>query len=82
MTIGCGVDLPPGHAGAHDNQAPEPGPEVSNEVNNEAGTDVGDPAVDEASPSFRPHLAQRGTTFRRRHRLHGPFVLYWGRIDA
>ena len=34
------------------------------------------------SPSFRPHLAQRGTMFRRRHRLHGPFVLYGGRIDA
>ncbi len=81
MTIGCGVDLPPGHAGAHDNPAPEAGP-VSNEVSNEAGTDVGDPVVDEASPSFRPHLAQRGTTFRRRHRLHGPFVLYGGRIDA
>jgi glycosyltransferase involved in cell wall biosynthesis len=34
------------------------------------------------SPSFRPHLAQRGTMFRRRHRLHGPFALYGGRIDA
>jgi glycosyltransferase involved in cell wall biosynthesis len=34
------------------------------------------------SPSFRPHLAQRGMMFRRRHRLHGPFVLYGGRIDA
>jgi glycosyltransferase involved in cell wall biosynthesis len=33
------------------------------------------------SPSFRPHLARRGTTFRRRHRLHGPFLLYGGRID-
>ena len=34
------------------------------------------------SPTFRPHLAQRGTTFRRRHRLHGPIALYGGRIDA
>jgi glycosyltransferase involved in cell wall biosynthesis len=33
------------------------------------------------SPTFRPHLAQRGTMFRRRHRLHGPVVLYGGRID-
>jgi glycosyltransferase involved in cell wall biosynthesis len=33
------------------------------------------------SPTYRPHLAKRGTTFRRRHRLHGPIVLYGGRID-
>ena len=37
---------------------------------------------EDESPSFRPHLAQRGTTFRRRHRLHGPIALYGGRIDA
>jgi glycosyltransferase involved in cell wall biosynthesis len=37
---------------------------------------------DTDSPSFRPHLAQRGTIFRRRHRLHGPIALYGGRIDA
>jgi glycosyltransferase involved in cell wall biosynthesis len=69
-TIGCGVDLPPGHPGAHDDPAPE------------GEADAGDAVVDESSPSFRPHLAQRGTMFRRRHRLHGPFVLYGGRIDA
>jgi glycosyltransferase involved in cell wall biosynthesis len=39
-----------------------------------------DEAADD-SPSFRPHLARRGALFRRRHRLHGPFVLYGGRID-
>jgi len=33
------------------------------------------------SPTFRPHLARRGTMFRRRHRLHGPIALYGGRID-
>ena len=38
-------------------------------------------ADEEESPTFRPHLAQRGTMFRRRHRLHGPFALYGGRID-
>ena len=36
---------------------------------------------EDESPSFRPHLARKGTMFRRRHRLHGPFVLYGGRID-
>ena len=38
-------------------------------------------ADEDSSPSFRPHLAQRGTMFRRRHRLHGPIALYGGRID-
>jgi glycosyltransferase involved in cell wall biosynthesis len=28
-----------------------------------------------------PHITERGAVFRRRHRLHGPFVLYGGRID-
>ena len=28
-----------------------------------------------------PHIAERGAVFRRRHRLHGPFALYGGRID-
>jgi glycosyltransferase involved in cell wall biosynthesis len=36
----------------------------------------------EDSPTFRSHLAHKGETFRRRHRLHGPFALYGGRIDA
>ena len=36
---------------------------------------------EDPSPSFRPHLAQRGSIFRRRHRLHGPIALYGGRID-
>jgi len=29
----------------------------------------------------RSYLSARGATFRRRHRLHGPLVLYGGRID-
>ena len=70
-TVGCGVDLPhpPGFARepAGEGDAPSPSDE-------EGGPD-------ESSPSFRPHLAQRGTVFRRRHRLHGPFALYGGRID-
>ena len=43
----------------------------------------GPASPDEAddSPNFRPHLSRRGTTFRRRHRLDGPIVLYGGRID-
>src|SRR5213079_957874 len=30
---------------------------------------------------FPSHLIARGAVFRRRHRLHGPMVLYGGRID-
>ena len=30
---------------------------------------------------FPSHLLSRGSVFRRRHRLHGPFALYGGRID-
>jgi glycosyltransferase involved in cell wall biosynthesis len=69
--IGCGVELPASQSWARDKDAPASG---------EAGEDDDEDPVDE-SPSFRPHLARRGTMFRRRHRLHGPFVLYGGRID-
>src|SRR5258708_31163003 len=30
---------------------------------------------------FPSHLTSRGAVFRRRHRLHGPMLLYGGRID-
>jgi len=80
-TVGCGVDLPGMQAALRDkgtsgsdtpasSESPDPGDEAGDE-----------PLADEESPSFRPHLAQRGTTFRRRHRLHGPIALYGGRID-
>jgi glycosyltransferase involved in cell wall biosynthesis len=36
------------------------------------------PSSREALP---PHLEGPANTFRRRHRIHGPFVLYGGRID-
>jgi len=65
-TIGCGVDLP--HA------QPYPREQASTD-------DTEETPLDDASPWFRPHLAHRGTMFRRRHRLHGPIALYGGRID-
>jgi glycosyltransferase involved in cell wall biosynthesis len=39
--------------------------------------------TDESAPAreFPSHLTSRGAVFRRRHRLHGPVVLYGGRID-
>jgi glycosyltransferase involved in cell wall biosynthesis len=64
-TVGCGVELPQAQQYPKD-RAP-----------------AGPPAdeVEDDSPSYRPHLSQRGTIFRRRHRLHGPIALYGGRID-
>ena len=64
-TVGCGVDLPQAQQYPRD---PQDGPAPPDE------------AADD-SPTFRPHLARRGTTFRRRHRLDGPIALYGGRID-
>ena len=73
-TIGCGVDLPQAQPYPRDQTAPAGAPE------DETG-EADEQAADESSPSFRPHLAHRGAMFRRRHRLHGPVVLYGGRID-
>jgi glycosyltransferase involved in cell wall biosynthesis len=67
-TVGCGVDLPPGP--------------VSHEQIDEADDAGHEEAPEDPSPSFRPHLAHRGAQFLRRHRLHGAFALYGGRIDA
>ena len=64
-TVGCGVDLPQAQQYPRDRSD---GPAEEAEE-------------DSDSPTFRPHLAQRGTMFRRRHRLHGPIALYGGRID-
>ncbi len=71
-TIGCGVELP--HAQAYPRE--HTGPHVDDEEELAEAA-----AADDASPTFRPHLAQRGSVFRRRHRLDGPIALYGGRID-
>lgn len=73
-TVGCGVDLPQhqaylraGPANTEERQGDQEG----------AGSEV-----EEAAPTqVRSHLSARGAMFRRRHRIHGPFVLYGGRID-
>jgi glycosyltransferase involved in cell wall biosynthesis len=75
-TIGCGVELPEAQPYSRERPAEDAG----SGARSNAPSDP-EPPPDEASPSFRPHLAQRGTIFRRRHRLHGPFALYGGRID-
>ncbi len=45
-------------------------------------TTVDDAATaEEPAREFPSHLTARGAVFRRRHRFHGPIVLYGGRID-
>ena len=74
-TVGCGVDLPQAHPYPRDTAA------AAETDQGEDAADEASAAADEASPTFRPHLAHRGSVFRRRHRIHGPFLLYGGRID-
>lgn len=47
-----------------------------------SGQNHNEPGGTTISPREYPsHLLARGSAFRRRHRLHGPFALYGGRID-
>lgn len=67
-TVGCGVDLPQHHAyPRRSDSAPE----------------AEDGATEQPAEGrrTRSHLNSRGSMFRRRHRLHGPFALYGGRIE-
>jgi glycosyltransferase involved in cell wall biosynthesis len=77
-TVGCGVDLPQHHAYPRDRR-PDDGGERHAPP---AGEDdaAGQPEAQDAGRS-RSRLMERGAMFRRRHRIHGPFVLYGGRID-
>ena len=70
---GVGVDLPQHNPYP---RMPDPPPEDS------PAEDA--PAASEEEGGFRAapsHLVARGAMFRRKHRLHGPVVLYGGRID-
>ena len=68
---GVGVDLPQHNPYPRMPDPPdEDGGDATDEANESAGTSV-----------FPSHLTARGAVFRRRHRLHGPMLLYGGRID-
>jgi len=59
----------------------ESAPEATNGTAADANRDA-PPSGDEEGPrGFPSHLMQRGSVFRRRHRLYGPIALYGGRID-
>jgi glycosyltransferase involved in cell wall biosynthesis len=68
-TVGCGVELPP-QAPSQRRHSADPAP-----AEEEDGSEA------DASVRPRSHLAARGAAFKRRHRLHGPFALYGGRIE-
>jgi glycosyltransferase involved in cell wall biosynthesis len=63
--VGCGVELPEAGLGADDEDM-------------SAASMVSPQAVREALPA---HIDGPANDFRRRHRMHGPFLLYGGRID-
>jgi glycosyltransferase involved in cell wall biosynthesis len=65
-TVGCGVDLPQHHA-------------YPRHLQPAGDSEGGEAAV--GPHRFPSPLAARGAVFRRRHRLHGPFALYGGRIE-
>jgi glycosyltransferase involved in cell wall biosynthesis len=69
-TVGCGVDLPAWSDREHAPDEHEPLTEPDAEVRR----------YDDYQP-LPSHITERGAMFRRRHRLHGPFILYGGRID-
>jgi glycosyltransferase involved in cell wall biosynthesis len=91
--IGVGVDLPqqqpyPRMPSAPDEDA-SPAEPAGTAVPGDAAaaggssdTGTSDAADDETGGRDYPsHLLSRGSVFRRRHRLHGPILLYGGRID-
>ena len=75
--IGVGVDIPRQQQYPRMPLAPEDDAAPTADTEREA------PAASDKEPvdDFPSHLLARGSLFRRRHRLHGPVVLYGGRID-
>jgi glycosyltransferase involved in cell wall biosynthesis len=89
--VGVGIDLPhhqpyprmperPDETESLSTSAPASAPEGSA---GDTGTATAEPAATEDLEvrDYPSHLLTRGSVFRRRHRLHGPFALYGGRID-
>jgi glycosyltransferase involved in cell wall biosynthesis len=68
-TVGCGVELPQQTFSRNRTAGPDP---PSRED---------DPTAEAVSERPRSAIAARGAAFRRRHRLHGPLLLYGGRIE-
>ena len=74
-TMGCGVDLPPHHA------YPRAMAQGNDTETADAAQGDGDDSGGGDSGRFPSHVSSRGASFKRRHRIHGSFALYGGRID-
>ena len=74
-TMGCGVDLPPHHA------YPRAAVQSGETDGVESAQAEGDDSGGGDSGRFPSHVSSRGAGFKRRHRIHGAFALYGGRID-
>jgi glycosyltransferase involved in cell wall biosynthesis len=78
-TTGVGIDIPQSQPYP---RMPPPPAEDEVERPGDGGRDAGEsPAEADAAREYPSHLRQRGSVFRRRHRLYGPIALYGGRID-
>jgi len=77
-TMGCGVSLPPHHAYPRAVAQAEPSEQ---NPNTEPPPAEGDEIAANDSGRFPSHVSSRGASFKRRHRIHGSFALYGGRID-
>jgi glycosyltransferase involved in cell wall biosynthesis len=78
-TIGCGVDLPPHQA--YPRASGQPGQTSDQPQVSEPPLQETDEASGGEGGRFPSHVSSRGASFRRRHRIHGAFALYGGRID-
>ena len=77
-TVGCGVEIPPHQAYPRPSSQPGSGADRGPEASQGESEDAGASGDAEQFPS---HVSSRGASFRRRHRIHGSFALYGGRID-
>jgi len=68
-TVGCGVDLPQQAHGRDRAAEPDPAPADGDAL----------PAGEAVKGRWAP--SARGAAFRARHKIHGPFALYGGRIE-
>lgn len=75
--VGVGVDIP-----QHNPYPRMPAPVDDEPAAGEEPQDASPGAADdESARGFPSHLLSRGAVFRRRHRLHGPLLLYSGRVE-
>jgi glycosyltransferase involved in cell wall biosynthesis len=78
-TVGCGVDLPPHQA--YPRPVGQTGPATDDIVEGDANANDVDEGGNAGGNRYQSHVSARGASFKRRHRIHGPFALYGGRID-